>query len=201
MFTGIITETAAVRRHEPDGSGATVSFSRPTRFRDLLLGESIATNGACLTVAALRDDEYDCYLLRETLSKTTFGEKFPERVNLERSLGVGDRFGGHFVSGHVDGVGRVSAIAQKDDVRLSVEFDPNQVGLVMYKGSICINGVSLTVAEIIGSTLTVALIPHTLENTTLGDLRIGDGVNLEFDMIGKYIANVMETRAQHAENR
>jgi len=199
MFTGIISNIAAVLRHTSAGEGLTLTFERPKDFGDLVLGESVATDGVCLTVSALRDGEYDCYLMGETLDKTMFGGKIPARVNLERAMSVSARFGGHFVQGHVDGRGRVVDVRRKDGYVVAIEFDPDSRGLVMYKGSICVNGVSLTVARVRGHVLEVALIPHTLEHTTLGALEAGDQVNLEFDMVGKYIANVMEIRKEHAE--
>lgn len=195
MFTGIITHMTEVVGNQKGAEGLTLSFKRPADWRDIELGESIATNGACLTVAAIRDDEYDCYLMQETLDKTAFGQKLPESVNLERSLRAGDRFGGHFVQGHVDCVGAVSAIDTTDGHRLSVDFPKENRQYVIYKGSITIDGVALTVTELQGNTLSVALIPHTLEHTTLGKLAPGDSVNLEFDMIGKYVVGV----AKHSD--
>lgn len=128
----------------------------------------------------------------ETLQKTAFGRILPQQVNLERSLGAADRFGGHFVQGHVDGLGQVCKIYQTDGYRLHVTFDTVHAPLVIPKGSITINGVSLTAVDARQNELSVALIPHTLEHTTLGDLRQGDPVNLEFDMIGKYIVRGMQ---------
>jgi riboflavin synthase len=199
MFTGLISNIAAVLRHRSVGDGLELTFARPTAWGDLTLGESVATDGVCLTVSALREGEYDCFLMGETLSKTTFGDELPPRVNLERAMTAADRFGGHFVSGHVDGMGRVVAIDETDGYVVSVEFPAGNEGLVMYKGSICINGVSLTVAKVQGNVLSVALIPHTLDHTTLGDLAVDSEVNLEFDMVGKYIANMMEAKQADAK--
>ena len=194
VFTGIITQTAVVRSHASSDDGLVLTFSRPSDWADLVLGESIATNGACLTVAQLRQNEYDCHLMSETLAKTTFGSIIPSAVNLERSLSVADRFGGHFVQGHVDTVGEVVQIDRTHGWEMAVEYGSDFSKLVVLKGSICIDGVSLTVARAKGNQLTVALIPHTLEHTTLGHLTVGDKVNLEFDMLGKYIVNLMEVR-------
>lgn len=171
-----------------------MTFQKPVGWDDLALGESIATNGACLTVAEMRANEYDCQLVPETLAKTSFGVKLPETVNLERSLSVKDRFGGHFVQGHVDGVGKVTKIDSAGEYRLHINFDIDKQDLVISKGSITIDGVALTVAEVQGANFSMAIIPHTLESTTLGSLKVGDAVNLEFDMIGKYIAKIMENR-------
>jgi riboflavin synthase len=198
VFTGIITATANVRSVQTRADGLLLSFERPKSWTDLVLGESIATNGACLTVSAMRANEYDCFLLTETLSKTVFGQTVPKRVSLERSLQVSDRFGGHFVSGHVDGLGTVTRIDHSDGLTLSIEFAEENLSLVIYKGSICINGVSLTVSSVQHSIFTVSLIPHTLTHTTLEDLQTGDQVNLEFDMIGKYISQILESRISSA---
>lgn len=195
MFTGIITNTSLVKTHQKRGKILTVTFARPESWVDLALGESIASDGVCLTVSAIRDGEYDCDLVAETLTKTTFGKQLPAAVNLERAMTTGDRFGGHFVQGHVDGMGKISQIDKSDGYQISVEFDPKYRELIMYKGSITVNGVSLTVANIKkANNLTIALVPHTLQNTTLDQLKVGDYVNLEFDMIGKQIANIMEIR-------
>ena len=221
MFTGIITDVVTVLKSRQDKGGVTLTLKKPTAWKDLDLGESIATNGVCLTVTDIRQKEYDCYIMPETMNVASFGFKIPKEVNLERSLSAKDRFGGHFVQGHVDGIGEVVSIQPGADYRLSIAFtasddllealnpgmasaetqktiQKNQEqaaqGLVMYKGSITIDGVSLTVADVKDGVLTVALIPHTLEHTTLSSLKPGDKVNLEFDMIGKYIANILEKR-------
>jgi riboflavin synthase len=194
MFTGIITETAAVKGARTTKDGLRLTFAKPPAWQDLTLGESVATDGACLTVEAIRDDEYDCVLVPETLSKTTFGGTVPKAVNLERALAAGDRLGGHFVQGHVDGVGTVEQVDVADGHDLVISFDAQNQQLVIAKGSITINGVSLTIADVTGHSLRVALVPHTLRHTTLKTLRIADRVNLEFDMIGKYVANIMKER-------
>jgi riboflavin synthase len=192
MFTGIITNATSIVGHQKTKDGVTITFKKPSSWTDLELGESVATDGACLTVAAIRAHEFDCQLVPETLAKTSFGHQLPARVNLERSLNVKDRFGGHFVQGHVDSIGTVARIDKTAGYRLDITFPAENQGLVMYKGSITINGVALTITSITGNTLGVALVPHTLKHTTLSALEVGDEVNLEFDMIGKYIAKIME---------
>ncbi len=195
MFTGIITDTTSIVRSKKSKGGLTLTFQRPRGWDDLQLGESVATNGACLTVAALRDSEYDCVLIPETLNRTAFGSSLPEQVNLERAMGMADRFSGHFVQGHVDGIGTVRAIdTDASGWRLSIAFSPADKPLVIYKGSVTMNGVSLTVAAVEDNVLTVALIPHTLKHTTLESLQVGGAVNLEFDMIGKYVVNSLKLR-------
>lgn len=197
MFTGIISHVTSVKETAKTDDGLMITFIRPDDWNDLALGESVATNGVCLTVAAVREHEYDCLLTPETLARTSFGASLPQKVNLERPLAVQDRFGGHFVQGHVDDTGTVAAIDQSDGYRLSVQFDPKNRGLVVYKGSIAIDGVSLTVARTENDRLEVALVPHTLESTTLGLLKPGDIVNLEFDILGKYVQNNMKAREDH----
>ncbi len=192
MFTGIITGTTEIVKTKESKDGLAITFKRPKNWDDLTLGESIATDGVCLTVAEIRDTGYDCLLMPETLAVTSFGTAVPAVVNVERALSVQDRFGGHFVQGHADGVGTIANVESEDEYRLHVQFDPKQTDLVIHKGSITINGVSLTIASLKDSELSVALIPHTLQHTTLGTLKVGDVVNLEFDMIGKYVAKIME---------
>ena len=196
MFTGIITDTTPVTHQAKEDGGLRLTFKKPKSWKDLALGESINTNGACLTMAAIRSSEYDCQLMPETLSKTSFGSNVPATVNLERALSATDRFGGHFVQGHVDGVGKVTKIDSTGEYRLFISFEADKQDLVISKGSITIDGVSLTVAEIQGANFSVAIIPHTLKQTTLGLLKVGDVVNLEFDTIGKYVAKIMESKGK-----
>lgn len=195
MFTGIIAHVTDVTDQQETPAGLRLVFKKPTDWKDLQLGESIATDGVCLTVAKVESGSYECELVPETLNKTSFGVKVPVRVNLERSLAAGERFGGHFVQGHVDGVGVVEAVDKKNGYELQISFGSVGKNLIIPKGSITVNGVSLTVAGIDGSSFRVALVPHTLKHTTLGTLKKGDKVNLEFDMIGKYILNREGTHA------
>lgn len=194
MFTGIIKATSKVLGQKRDGENLVLTFELPKGWEDIELGESIATDGVCLTVAALRDAEYDCVLMPETLAKSSFGAHVPEQVNLERSLSVEDRFSGHFVQGHVDGMGKVVKVDQADGYRVDISFDSANKALVLYKGSVTVNGIALTITKVNDSVFSVALIPHTLEHTTLSDMKAGDTVNLEFDTIGKYVANILAQR-------
>src|SRR6266404_3100425 len=157
MFTGIVTKTSKVKRHRVTDDGVVVTFVRPAEWNDLEVGESVATDGVCLTVSALRDEDYDCLIMPETMFVTTFGEKIPKLVNLERSLTVKGRFGGHFVQGHVDTVGTVEVIDGAKGYDLYVDFPPESERYLIHKGAVAINGVSLTVAEVEGHTLRVAL--------------------------------------------
>lgn len=194
MFTGIVTNTASVKESKPVKDGLLVTFLRPKDWTDLKLGDSISTNGVCLTISALRPKEYDCLLMPETLKKSSFGRRVPKLVNLERSLKAGDRLDGHFVQGHVDGVGSVIKIDKTDGWRLFIDYPAGQRDLVVPKGSITVDGVALTIVDIKGSNFSVALIPHTLKTTTLKNLRVGDEVNLEFDVLGKYVVNILKGR-------
>ena len=199
MFTGIITDTTAITKSRQTSDGLSITFKKPASWTDLKAGESIATNGVCLTAAKVRAHEYDCFLMPETLKKTAFGGRLPKIVNLERPLRLKDRFGGHFVQGHVDDVGKVVKILKAKDWRVYINFKPSYKELVIYKGSVALNGVALTIAEVKGSTICLALIPYTLKHTTLADLKVGDAVNLEFDLIGKYLVNITKEKS-YADN-
>jgi riboflavin synthase len=191
MFTGIVEELGAVRSLE-DGR---LVVGCPLVATDSPLGASVAVNGTCLTVVERTDDTLAFDLSGETLDRTALGSvRAGDRVNLERPVTLAARLGGHLVQGHVDGVGRVAAVDRSADggatltVRLPEELEP----LVVQKGSIAIDGISLTVAAIDGPELRIALIPHTLAVTTLGATAAGDPVNIEVDMIGRYVARLME---------
>lgn len=192
MFTGIITHIAPIIKQNKTTEGLELTYAKPNEWTDLEPGESVSTDGVCLSVTSVSESEYSTFLMPETLAKTSFGQSIPKKVNLERALVAGDRFGGHFVQGHVDAIGTVSTIDVSDGYRLFITFDRAFENLVIYKGSITINGVSLTVASIEGNELSVGLIPHTLEHTTLGSLKQGTIVNLEFDVIGKYVTKMMQ---------
>lgn len=194
MFTGIITHTAEIMDSNKNDAGLRITFSRPKDWDDLAIGESIATNGVCLTVASLDDTSYTCDVIPETLAVSSFSVSLPERVNLERALKLNDRLNGHLVQGHVDMATKVLAIDKNEGWRVSLGLDSDVRKYVAYKGSITINGVSLTVAAVDDTSFTVALIPYTLEHTTLGLLKVDDTVNIECDIIGKYVATLIEEK-------
>lgn len=194
MFTGIITNTTKIVSSSKKDTALQMVFDKPKDWTDLALGESVSSNGVCLTVASQDTGTYTCDIIPETLHVSTFGQTVPKHVNLERSLKAGDRLGGHFVQGHVDDIGTVGKIDTGKDYRLTIEFNAEQAKYVVYKGTIIVDGVALTVAETTDNTFTVALAPYTLEHTTLRNLGVGDKVNLEFDMIGKYIVNILEEK-------
>lgn len=197
MFTGIIEATAVIEGVEPRGGGTRVVLETARPLDDLRLGESIAVNGACLTVTARRGRRFSADVSPETLRRTTLGRLSPgDRVNLERALRLGDRLGGHVVQGHVDGVGTLDAITP--DAQWSLYRFRAPAALLPYvieKGSIAIDGVSLTVFACRGPRFSVALIPHTLDATTLGLRRPGDRVNVEADILLKQIAAMLRSRS------
>lgn len=196
MFTGIVATTGRVERLERRDRGARLTVATPRPLPRLAVGESIAVNGACLTVMAPRGRRFSVDVSPETLRRTTLGGLAPgARVNLERALRMGDRLGGHIVLGHVDGVGRVRAIRPEGEWLLyRFTAPPALAPYLVEKGSIAVDGVSLTVFACRGNAFTVALIPHTLAETTLGTRRPGDRVNLEADVLLKHIARMLRDR-------
>jgi len=189
MFTGLIADVALVRdisrRH--DGTRVTVATVLP--MASMTLGESMAVNGACLTVTDFCDGAFSADISLETLSCSTLGElRNGSRVNLERALRLGDRLGGHLVSGHVDGVATlVDKRRHGNAVRMTFRLPPENLQYLVTKGSVAIDGVSLTVNQVDGEVFSVALIPHSLAHTTLDDCKLGSRVNVETDMIAKYV--------------
>ena len=187
MFTGIIEEKNIVVSHEEGDEVTRLVVKIPSGWK-LKLGQSIAVNGTCLTVVGFNDETFTVELMRETLNKTTFGKYIPESVNLERAMLPSDRFEGHIVQGHVDMVGEVTGVEKgKETMGLTISHRKTHSNLIVEKGSITVDGVSLTVVNPRESEFSVALIPYTIKETTLGLLKRGDFVNLEFDIIGKYI--------------
>ena len=193
MFTGIVTEIGTVREARPSNGGLDLTIE--CGYPDLSTGESVAVDGACLTVAAVVAGGFAAHVVRTSLDRTRFAElRDGGRVNLERALRVGDRLGGHLVQGHVDGVGTVVRVASREDARLlDVEAPPEVVQVSVPLGSITVDGVSLTVNAIPApGTIQISLIPFTLEHTTLAERRPGDKVNLEADTIGKYVKALLK---------
>lgn len=191
MFTGIISHTTKIKAAKKVSAGLAITFERPRQWADLVLGESVAINGLCLTIERLDSNDFSCILMPETLKKTTFGELMPSIVNLERALKVGDRLSGHFVQGHIDCVGKVLSTKKVGASEITIGFPGKFNNFVIDKGSITVNGVALTIVETERNRLSVALIPYTLQHTNLGNLKVSDRVNLEFDMLGKYAAKAL----------
>jgi riboflavin synthase len=194
MFTGIITAIGAVRSVNRTAGGLLLGIDCP--YEGLTLGESVAVDGACLTVQELEPGGFTAHVVQTSLDRTRFGDYLPgQRVNLERALRVGDRLGGHMVQGHVDGIGIVERVSQRDDARL-VDFraPPEVVAVSVPLGSITVDGVSLTVNAILaGGVIQISLIPFTLQHTTLGERVVGDRVHLEGDAIGKYVREMTKS--------
>jgi riboflavin synthase len=193
MFTGIVTGIGTVRKAVTRAGGLEITIESP--YRGLEPGESVAVDGACLTVESAISDSFSVHVVRTTLDRTRFGEYATgRRVNLERALKVGDRLGGHIVQAHVDGVGRVEVVSHREDARLLNLRVPEDIARVTVSlGSITVDGVSLTVnAKPARDLIQISLIPFTLQHTTLGERVVGDRVHLEADTIGKYVAAVLE---------
>ena len=188
MFSGLISAVGVVRDLSKTPDGLELTIAAP--FRGLALGESIAIDGACLTVVRRKRGQFTVQVVATSLERTRFGSmKVGDRVNLERALRVGDRLGGHIVQGHVDGIGEVLAVTRREDaVVVDVRVPGEVAGVSIPLGSITIDGVSLTVVAMPGkSTVRLSLIPFTLQHTTLGRLRRGSLVHVEGDLIGKYV--------------
>ena len=191
MFTGLVEEVGEIVEAIDDKGARRITVRGTVVTDGLKIDDSVALDGCCQTVVARQGDTFTVVAVEETLKKTTLGEFTPGRpVNLERALRVGDRLGGHFVQGHVDCVGTVSATETRESSWLYwISYPEEFARLVIPVGSITINGVSLTAAEVDGNRCMVSIIPHTYEVTTFNRLHQGDLVNVEFDMIGKYIRN------------
>jgi riboflavin synthase len=196
VFTGIVEELGTVRRVRRVGDGARIEIAATQVLADTAIGASIAVNGCCLTVVELGEGGFAADAVAETLHRTCLGVLTTgDPVNLERPVRLEDRLGGHLVQGHVDAVGTLRARERNADGSQRVEFAAPGMVLryVVEKGSITVDGVSLTVAEVLGDGFAVAVIPHTLAVTTLGAKAPGDGVNLEVDVIAKYVERLLAT--------
>ena len=196
MFTGLVEETGALLALARTAAGARLTLRAPFVAADARLGDSIAVNGCCLTVTARDADVLAFDLLVETLDRTNLGALAPGApVNLERALAAHARLGGHFVQGHIDTTARVLSFAKVNaDYRLEIELPSAFAGYVAFKGSIAIDGISLTVAEVGAASFTVWIIPHTLALTNLRAKHAGDFVNLECDLLAKYVERLLAVR-------
>ena len=188
MFTGLIEATGTVRALTAVAGGQRLTIETALAA-ELALGDSVATSGVCLTVVALHPDAWSADVSPETLRVTALGALAPgAAVNLERPLAIGSRLGGHFVQGHVDGTGRIEAITPEGEFfRVRISFPPQLAAYFIEKGSVAVDGISLTVASLADTTFDVQIIPHTWTATTLRDAQPGAIVNLECDMVGKYV--------------
>lgn len=196
MFSGIIEETGRLESLEPGKAAWRMRVSAERAAEGTAQGDSVAVNGCCLTVVGREPGRLVFDVLEETLRLTHFPELKPgARINLERSLAVGDRIGGHFLSGHVDGMGEIQVLEKRgQDHYLRVVGPAGSGRHLVHKGSIAVDGISLTVAETVADSFAVWLIPHTLAATDLSEKRPGDLVNLEFDLLGKYVEKLLAAR-------
>lgn len=192
MFTGIVTAVGSITEASRHGDGVTLTIAAP--YDDLTLGESIAVSGVCLTVTSRGAGWFTVQAVTTTRERTNVGSLTAgDRVNLERALAAGDRMGGHFVQGHVDGTAEVVAVREDGEGSIIELRLPEEVtALTVPRGSITVDGVSLTISDLtVAGTVRIALIPFTRSNTTLGDLKVGDRVNVEGDVLGKYVQRLM----------
>lgn len=202
MFTGLVEGQGLVKSLVPEGEAIRLDIELPADFAGLAIGDSVAINGCCLTVIELADLVAAFQAGAETLSKTNLGRvRVGHRVNLERSLRADGRFGGHIVQGHVDGVGEVLEVARDGEwVTMWFRIPTHLAKYLVPKGSVTVDGISLTVVNAEPDKFSVALIPHTLDVTTLGVRTVGDVVNIETDILGKYVERLLSARLKGTTN-
>ena len=198
MFTGIIEEVGTIRSIRKGAKSAIITVEAHKILEDIHMGDSICTNGVCLTVTSFDKNTYSVDVMHETLRRTNLGDlKSGSRVNLERAMAADGRFGGHIVAGHIDGTGLITSMTRDDNaVWIVVSTEKDILKYIVSKGSITIDGISLTVADVESSSFSVSVIPHTGANTTLLTKKPGDTVNLETDMIGKYVEKLLHFQAE-----
>lgn len=201
MFTGIIEEVGVIKSIRMGAQSAVITIEAEKVLEDIHLGDSIALNGVCLTVTSFDSHSYSVDIMHESLKRTNLGSlKSGSRVNLERAMAADGRFGGHIVAGHVDGTGKITAMEKDDNaVWIYIQAEPSVLKYIVEKGSITIDGISLTVAKVDEKSFAVSVIPHTGTHTTLLEKKPGDTVNLENDMIGKYVEKLLNY--QEKENK
>jgi riboflavin synthase len=196
VFTGIVRELGTIVSSEEHGGGRALVVRAPGIAAATNVGDSVSINGCCLTAVSVGGGQVSFHAVPETLARTTLGQaRFEDRVNVEPALRAGDPLGAHYVQGHVDGIGRVQSVeAEGEGLRVFVEAPDDVLRYCVEKGSVTIDGVSLTVAELADDAFAVALVPHTLEVTTLSELVPGRHVNLEADVLAKYVERALSWR-------
>jgi riboflavin synthase len=194
MFTGLVEEKGTLQEKIPTGDGFQFVIEANKIMDDLQIGSSVAVNGCCLTVVQIRDKSFAVDTIEETLNKTNLGQlKQGMKVNLERPLAADARLGGHFVLGHIDTTGKIEDVKELSNSHwITISFADKFKHYLIYVGSVAIDGVSMTVADLKGNTFSVGIIPHTWKETIFADKKIGDTVNLEFDVLGKYVERIMD---------
>ena len=199
MFTGLIEEKGMLINKIKTGDGLRLVLTAKKVFDDLNIGSSISVNGVCLTVVELKKDSFAVDTIEETLKKTNLGQlNVNDFVNLERPLKADARLGGHFVLGHVDTTGKVETVQELSNSHfMTISFPKNFQQYLIYVGSVAIDGVSMTVAEVTDNTFSIGIIPHTWIETVFSNKKPGDSVNLEFDVLGKYVEKIMEGKADN----
>lgn len=193
MFTGIVEEVGKIKSIKMGAKSAIITIQADKIMEDIHLGDSIAANGVCLTVTAFDKNSYSVDVMHETLRRTNLGSlKSGSRVNLERAMAADGRFGGHIVAGHIDDTGTIISMEKDDNaIWITIQTIPQVLKYIVEKGSIAIDGISLTVARVDAKEFAVSVIPHTGSNTTLLEKKPGDTVNLETDMVGKYVEKLL----------
>ena len=194
MFTGIIEEIGTVLNLSKDNNAAKIKIKAEKIFEDINIGDSISVNGLCLTVSTIDKNTFTADIMPVSLEKSNLKSfYFGDKVNLERALKLKSRIGGHFISGHIDNTGEIIYLKRKDhSLLIEIVVSDNMKKFIIPEGSIAINGISLTIAQITSKGFIVSIVPHTLRETTLSSVKIGHIVNLEVDMIGKYVYNFLQ---------
>lgn len=203
MFTGLIEEIGRVKAISKGARASVLTISASKVLSDVKLGDSISTNGVCLTVVSFTKDTFTADVMPETMKRSNLDRlKSGDAVNLERALRLGDRLGGHLVSGHIDGMGQVKNIDEDENaIWLTVEAAPMMMQYIIEKGSVALDGISLTVATASLSDFKVSIIPHTKDVTTLHAKNVGDWINIECDMLGKYIARAEQFKGMAEDHK
>lgn len=203
MFTGIVEEVGSVSYIRGSGDSFRIGIHCKKVLEGTHIGDSIAVNGVCLTVTQFVAGGYEADVMPETMHRTGLAAlKSKSAVNLERAMAADGRFGGHIVSGHIDGTGRIQSMeVDENAVWYTIEAKPEQLCYIVEKGSIAIDGISLTVAKVTDTTFSVSVIPHTRANTSLSNKKAGDSVNLECDIIGKYVEKLLGLKKETTETK
>ncbi|MBN1051686.1 riboflavin synthase [Clostridium botulinum] len=202
MFTGIVEEVGSLEKLTLGGGFGVIEIRANKVLENTKIGDSIASNGVCLTVLEMTKSSFKANVMGETLEKSSLGSlKSGNKINLERAMKLEDRFGGHIVSGHIDGVGKITDIEKKvDGIWFTISASKEILKYIIYKGSIAIDGISLTVAYVDDEKFKVSVIPHTLENTILYEKKVQSVINLECDVVGKYIEKLVNNKDKEIKN-